>query len=316
MRELIDEREALLDETEEEEKKKEEKAALYYFTAAYMDRLEKFKKKAALDDAWATRIRNDFFAKMQKEKLLALAIEYKKHKELLEHYEAAVNNLRNYFELDSDDLLKEQLEEDLSEIKLDRNSFAALSLCATNEKFDKVCQAMMNKQVEEEVDSEFGFDSLKTIRKSCMEEACNSLHDYRFGKHERMAKLLAKGLKQGCKFFANAKDDNTAVEMSAYVCEMMHVLKSNPKLIKLSGLSEKQLKIAEGAAALGDDIRKGVMAVELLMASSIDPSVKLTEQQRRAMIDNAVKMKTAIANKQELIKEWDVPEKLPVAGMA
>lgn len=316
MRELIDEREVLLEETEEEEKKKEEKAALYYFTAAYMDKLEKFKKKAAMDDAWAARMRNDFFARMQKERLLAMAIEYKRNKELLEHYENAVNKLRDYFEFDGDDYLKNQLEEDLSDVKLDRNSFAALSLCAANEKFEKVCHAMMNKQVEDEVDSEFGFDSLEAIRKSCMEEACNSLHDYRFGKHERMATLLAKGLKQSCKFFANAKDDNTAVEMSAYVCEMMHVLKSNPKLIKLSGLSEKQLKIAESAAALGDDIRKGVMAVEVLMASGIDPSVKLTEQQRRAMIDNAVKMKTAIANKQELTKEWDVPEKLPVAGMA
>lgn len=316
MRELIDEREALLEESEEEEKKKEEKAALYYFTAAYMDKLEEYKKKVALDDARATRIRNDFFAKMQKEKLLALAIEYKRHKELLEHYENAVNNLSEYFEFDGDDYLKSQLEEDLRDVKLDKNSFAALSLCAANEKFEKICQVMMHKQGAKDDDLQFDVDSLKAIRKNCMEEACNSLHDYRSGKHERMAKLLAKGLKQSCKFFAKAKDDNTAVEMSAYACEMMHILKGNPKLIKLSGLSEKQLKIAESAAALGDDIRKGVMAVELLMASSIDPSVKLTEQQRRAMIDNAVKMKTAIANKQELIKEWDVPEKLPVAGMA
>ncbi len=316
MRELIDEREALLEESKEEKKKKEEKAALYYFTAAYLDKLEEFKKKAALDDARAARIRNNFFERLQKEKLLALAIEYKRQKELLEHYEITVNKLRDYFEFDGDDSVKKQIEEDLSDVKLDRNSFAALSLCAANEKFEKVCRAMMNKQEIDDFDSSFDIDSLKAIRKNCMEEARNSLHDYRFGKHERMAKLLAKGLKQSCKYFAKAKDDNTAVEMSAYACEMMHILKSNPKLIKLSGLSEKQLKIAENAASLGDDIRKGVMAVELLMVSGMDPSVKLSPEQRRAMIDNAVKMKTAIANKQNLAKEWDAPEKLPAAGMA
>lgn len=314
MRELTDERDMMLEKLEkleEEEKKKKKKEALNYFTAAYFDKIEELKKKAADDAVWAARMRNDLRDFFKKERLMDLLPEYRKQSELLAHYESTIETMREYFKLDDNDPLKHQVEEDLVNTKFSRTSFAALSLCAANDKFENICRKMMHGEKEKKDDilaDESEFDLEKT-KKQCMKEAIESLHDYRFGKHERIAKLLAKGLTRSCKLFSKAKTEQEAMEMSAYAGEMMHIMKMNPKFKKLSGLSEKQFGIADKMARLGEEIRKGVMAVELLIASGMDKSIKLSDKERQNMIETAVGMKTALADKQKIAREWDEPEK-------
>lgn len=291
------ERKALLDAMEKEKKDQERLKALYYFTAAYIDKVEQKRIISQL-----RRIESfGFYNKMEKvskQKLLstcALGIKYAEIQRKLQE------NKKEFFMSAMDDKQAAEVRRTITEANFSEDHFATLAICASNKHMKKCCDAILEKPLKPEEEQ-----NIKQIKKESVLSAVDAIVAFKGGNYKNVAHLIKQGLEFTCKGFAQARDEDEMLEYSNMTAEIMYVLEEYPMLIKASGLKPNQLEIAKKTAELGDELRRGLAAVQVLIAAEQKDVIELTEKQHEDMISMSLKTKKALAERQELAKTWEI----------
>lgn len=292
---------------EEEERKKQERErvrALYYFTAAYLDRVEMKKTAAALRRIDSCNFFNAL-EKPAKQGVLSTCMLGIKYAEVRRKM---VENKRKFFVEELGENHAEEVRKTLSGTDFSEDHFATIAMCAADKHMKRCSDAILEKPIPPEEE-----EQLKSIRMDSAERALEAIRNYQGGNLKGVAKLIKNGLEHSCKGFANAQNEEEMIEYSNMAAEIMFVIEQHPMLIKACDLKPHQLEIAKKTAELGDELRKGLMAVEVLIAAEQKDTIELTEKQRNDMLDLSMKTKKALFERQSMAKDWDKPklEKAP-----
>lgn len=293
---LAEQQKRALEEEERKKKERERIKALYYFTAAYLDRVERRKALASLR----------YIDKFKFYGLLDSPVK----KKLLQSCQAGIKyaeckakiaeNKRKFF-LDiipTNDF--DEVRKSINATNFSEDTFATLAMCAARTSIRKCCDFIFEKSFDEDADKD-----LNQIKIDCVTAAKKALGALEKGKPQEVADLLKDGLEYVCKAFADAKEEDEMIEYSSIADEIIFVIDEHPELAKVCDIKPHQMDIARKVADLGDDLRRGLMAVEVLIAAEQKDNIVLTSEQRADMMGASLRMKAAIAEKQALAKNWE-----------
>jgi len=285
---------------EEEEKKKEKQrlAALYYFTALYLDKIE---QKRMLQTMARIDKMNIFHTmeKPKRQKLMESAMLCMQYALVSKKF---IDKKREFFEKDMEDSAFQNVRKSLKELNLKEDCFSVIAICAAKKYMKKFCDKIMGRALPPKDEKE-----IAEIKEKCTKAAAAILTGQKENMKKPLADILKEGLGLAVKQFAETKNEEEAVQWSTMAKEILYIYGQRPELVKESEITEKQLSIANRVADLGDDVRRGMMAIEVLIAAETNDKVVLSEDQRKFMLDNAFTVKSAIYEKQLLAKNWDEP---------
>lgn len=282
---------------EEEEKKK----ALKYFTASMIDKQEakeqaEFKEKA--DKACTA-----FYSFIKKELFDELPRIVNEAEHLLEYLNSAKKHKNDFFKIDFDAPEHAELKDNLKKLNLKKSDFYTLAFCATGKKIKRLAHHINKRCATKPED----INELSITKKDSIEKAKEIISEFAKSNSKKYAKLLYEGLKNCCEQFSNEKiTSEEAMEWSGYAQDMLHLLKRDPKLVELSGITEKQLGVANTVASMGESIVNGMKQVEVLVDLQ-KSKIELGDKEKQAINDQILEMKLALFSRSKLIREWDDP---------
>lgn len=288
-----------LAELDAEEKKKK---ALKYFTAAAAE-----KQKVEEEQQNREEIRRrweEFCYFIKKDVLKTLPETSKDAYELFKAGKRAIKLKNDFFKVDLEAPENKELKEDLKKLKMNVKNFATIAFCATGKHIHKISDFLNSRS---KTNTPKKREEIEAIRSRSINEAREAIHNHANGNGKKLAKILYEGIKNSCKRFADKTiSSEEAMEYSMHVGEMLHLMERDPKLVKESGITERQLGIAYIASNMGKNIKEGLENVELLVKLQQE-GAQLEQAQKNAINNSIIQMKLALGDRARVIGEWDEP---------
>jgi len=209
---------------------------------------------------------------------------------------------KELFGLRADDPDAEKIQQGLAEVNLDKDDFSVIALAATQDNLTKVMKTLDKPYNSLEQDEAEEFDK---IRAEAVVAAKEAIFAYQNDRPEIFARLLGGGLRLACEHFATEPDQKLAAQWSIHIEDMVRVLKSNPVLQKVSGLTEEQIAIADNIAGRGRALRDGLRVIEQRSKLSSDEINELSSDEKDKFIGDIIKMELSLQAREQLTKNWD-----------
>jgi len=209
---------------------------------------------------------------------------------------------KELFGLSSDDPDAEKIQQGLTQLNLDKDDFSVIALAATQDNLTKVMETLDKPYNSLEQDEVEEFDK---IRADAVVAAKEAIFAYQNDRPEIFARLLGGGLRIACEHFATEPDKKLAAQWSIHIEDMVRVIKSNPILQKVSGLTEDQLAIAENIAGRGKALRDGLRVIEKRAKLSAEEIDELSSDEKDKFIGNIIRMEVSLEARDQLTKNWD-----------
>jgi len=212
----------------------------------------------------------------------------------------------DFYKLKDDDPDTPVIRESLAELKLEERDFETASFAAAGKKICKMAdffRSLEKKSEKEVADAEL-------IKKEGIAKAKEALIKYRNGDPERFAKMLADGLKAGCEVFSQVGEMKEALPWALYTQEVIKILDGDEKLLKSSGLDSYQLKTAKEIAKMGQDIKNGLEAVEIISKLAGNPKAEKPPVSMAVLQEHIIAMHQASYDRTlvDVQKKWKAVE--------